>query len=163
MQYSNLSALAILVAIAAADGLPVSASEARVEDSINFAISYDPIYDDPSRPLTDVACSNGENGLITRYGAYGWETQGDMPRYKGGIDIISWSSSLCGSCWILQYGDNTVAIYTIDHAALGFSIELKAMNYLTEGRAVELGSVKGKATQVDLSICMSEPPPLEEL
>ena len=37
------------------------------------------------------------------------------------------------------------------------------MNYLTGGKAVELGSVEGNATQVDLGICMSEPPPLAEL
>ena len=84
-----------------------------------IAVSHDPIYDDPSRPLTDVACSDGENGLITRYGAYGWETQGNMPRYIGGIDTIGWNSTLCGTCWILQYEDTTVAIYAIDQPLRG--------------------------------------------
>ena len=123
------------------------------------------MYDSHSRPLTDIACSDGENGLITRYGKYGWKTEGDMPSYTGGIDTIAWTSSLCGTCWMLQYGDNTVAVYAIDHAASSFSIELQAMDYLTDGKAMELGSVKGNATQVDPINCggMSEPPPLEEL
>ena len=41
-------------------------------------MAYDTGYDDGSRSLEFLACSNGQNGLITRYG---WQTQGQIPRF----------------------------------------------------------------------------------
>jgi hypothetical protein len=55
-------------------------------------VSYDTGYDDGSRSLANVACSDGQNGLITRYG---WQTQGQVARfpYIGGIDAVDrWNS-----------------------------------------------------------------------
>lgn len=40
-------------------------------------ITYDENYDNRTLPLTSIACSDGPNGLITRYG---WLTQGSIPR-----------------------------------------------------------------------------------
>jgi len=57
-----------------------------------IAVSYDTGYDDPSRSLTTVSCSDGVNGLITKYG---WQTQGDVHRFPliGGKAPISWNSA----------------------------------------------------------------------
>ena len=56
------------------------------------SVSWDLGYDNPSRSLNDVSCSDGVNGLITRYG---WQNQGQVPRfpYIGGADAIAgWNS-----------------------------------------------------------------------
>ena len=57
-----------------------------------IAVSYDTGYDDPTRSLTTVSCSDGVNGLITKYG---WQTQGDVHRFPliGGKAPISWNSA----------------------------------------------------------------------
>jgi hypothetical protein len=41
-------------------------------------VSYDTGYDDGARSMTSVACSDGTNGLITKYG---YQTQGAIPKF----------------------------------------------------------------------------------
>ncbi|KAI1658664.1 Cerato-platanin [Daldinia decipiens] len=115
-------------------------------------VSYDTGYDDRSRSLTAVSCSDGANGLITRYG---WQTQGNIPStYIGAADAIAgWNSPSCGTCWELSYQGKTINVYAIDHAAAGFNIALDAMNALTNGQAVALGRVDATSRQVDVSAC----------
>ncbi|KAH8662164.1 eliciting plant response-like protein [Xylariales sp. PMI_506] len=116
-------------------------------------IAYDTGYDDGSRSLTAVSCSDGANGLITRYG---WQTQGAIPNfpYIGAADAVAgWNSAECGTCWQLTYGAISVNVLAIDHAGSGFNIGLNAMNVLTNGQAVALGRVDATATQVDVSNC----------
>lgn len=74
MQFSKLAQLLSFVAASSA-----------------VSVSYDTGYDDASRSLTAVSCSDGTNGLITRYG---WQTQGNIPTtYIGGADTIAgWNS-----------------------------------------------------------------------
>ncbi|KAI0850727.1 Cerato-platanin [Daldinia vernicosa] len=115
-------------------------------------VSYDTGYDDGSRSLTVVSCSDGPNGLITRYG---WQTQGNIPStYIGAAEAIAgWNSPSCGTCWELSYNGKTINVYAIDHAAAGFNIALDAMNALTNGQAVALGRVEATSRQVDVSAC----------
>lgn len=57
------------------------------------SVSYDAGYDDAGRALTAVSCSDGVNGLITKYG---WQTQGAIPRFPhigGAPDIAGWNSA----------------------------------------------------------------------
>lgn len=57
------------------------------------SVSYDAGYDDAGRSLTAVSCSDGVNGLITKYG---WQTQGAVAKfpYIGGTpDIAGWNSA----------------------------------------------------------------------
>ncbi|KAH7362183.1 eliciting plant response-like protein [Plectosphaerella cucumerina] len=117
------------------------------------SVSYDTGYDDGSRSLTSVSCSDGTNGLITRYG---WQTQGQVKNfpYIGGADAIAgWGSDQCGTCWQLTYNGKSINILAIDHAGSGFNIALDAMNALTNGQAVSLGRVDAQATQVAISAC----------
>ncbi|KAI1099577.1 SnodProt1 [Jackrogersella minutella] len=116
------------------------------------SVSYDTGYDDASRSLTAVSCSDGQNGLITRYG---WQTQGAIPAtYIGAADTIAgWNSPNCGTCYQLTYNGKTINLYAIDHAGSGFNIALDAMNALTNGQAVALGRVEATSTQVDPSVC----------
>ncbi|EGR44058.1 hypothetical protein MKX07_002328 [Trichoderma sp. CBMAI-0711] len=136
MQLSNLFKLAFFAAAATAD-----------------TVSYDTGYDDGSRSLTAVSCSDGPNGLITRYH---WQTQGQIPKfpYIGGAAAVGgWNSAACGTCWKLSYSGHTIYVLAIDHAAAGFNIALDAMNALTGGQAVQLGRVDATATQVAVSNC----------
>ena len=43
------------------------------------SISYDPGYDDGSRSMNYVECSDGANGLETRFN---WQTQDQIPSCK---------------------------------------------------------------------------------
>ncbi|PTB40952.1 uncharacterized protein TrAFT101_006103 [Trichoderma asperellum] len=136
MQLSNLFKLALFSAAVSAD-----------------TVSYDTGYDDASRSLTVVSCSDGTNGLITRYH---WQTQGQIPRfpYIGGAQAVAgWNSPNCGTCWKLTYSGKTIYVLAIDHTAAGFNIGLDAMNALTNGNAVALGRVSATASQVAVSNC----------
>ncbi|GAM87497.1 hypothetical protein ANO11243_055220 [Dothideomycetidae sp. 11243] len=116
-------------------------------------VSYDTGYDDGSRAMTAVSCSDGANGLITKYG---WQTQGQIPHFPmvGGADAIAgWNSPSCGTCWQLTYNGISINVLAIDHAQSGFNIGLNAMNALTNGQAQQLGRVDVQATQVATSAC----------
>lgn len=57
-----------------------------------ITVSYDTGYDDSSRSLNSVACSDGQHGLITRFG---WQTQGQIPKfpYIGAAQAVGgWNS-----------------------------------------------------------------------
>ena len=76
MKVSGILSLASLAALASAD-----------------PVKYDTGYDDGSRSMAVVSCSDGVNGLMTRYG---WQTQGEIPRfpYIGGAGAVEgWNSA----------------------------------------------------------------------
>lgn len=103
--------------------------------------------------MTAVSCSDGSNGLITKYG---WKTQGDIPRfpYIGGVNIIAgWNSPNCGGCYRLEYKGKKIHVLAIDHAADGLNIGLDAMNALTGGQGVNLGRVNAQVYHADKSNC----------
>ncbi|KAI1433556.1 EC5 protein [Xylaria sp. CBS 124048] len=116
-------------------------------------VAYDQGYDIAGRSLTEVACSDGPNGLITKYK---WQTQGQIPRFPNiaAADVVSgWNSAACGTCWQLTYNGRSVTVLAVDHAGSGFNLALGAMNTLTDGQAVALGRVDATAVQVDKSAC----------
>lgn len=118
-----------------------------------YSVSYDTGYDLSSRSLNDVACSNGVNGLMTRYG---WSTQGDVagfPAIGGAEAVEKWDSPSCGTCWNLEWEGNSINVLAIDHAGEGFNLALEAMNALTNNQAEMLGRVDATATQVDVADC----------
>jgi len=108
-----------------------------------ITVSYDPGYDVATRSLDDVACSNGANGLITRFG---YLTQGQIPTFPkigGASTIAGWNSPNCGQCYSLTYVPTGVTIFilAVDSAGAGFNIAESAMNTLTNGLAVEFGRI----------------------
>ncbi|KAI9167786.1 Protein SnodProt1 [Paramyrothecium foliicola] len=116
-------------------------------------VSYDTGYDNRGRSLTSVSCSDGANGLITRYG---WQTQGNVPRfpYIGGAQAIAgWNSAQCGTCWRLTFRNKSIHVLAVDHAGAGFNIALAAMNDLTNNQASQLGRIDAQATQVPVRNC----------
>ena len=117
-----------------------------------ITVSYDTGYDDGSRSLSVVSCSDGANGLLTK----GYSTQSSLPSFPriGGASVIAgWNSASCGTCWSLTYQGTTINVLAIDHAAEGFNIAQEAMDQLTNGQAVALGRVDAEYVQVDASVC----------
>ncbi|GJJ06195.1 hypothetical protein Clacol_000384 [Clathrus columnatus] len=122
------------------------------QGSESASVSYDQTYDVGSTQLTQVACSDGRNGLITK----GFSTFNSLPGFPliGGVPAISgWNSSSCGSCWQLQYQGNTINVLGIDVGRGGFNIALEAMNQLTNNQATFLGRITATATQVSPAAC----------
>ncbi|THU92134.1 Cerato-platanin [Dendrothele bispora CBS 962.96] len=121
-------------------------------------LQFDNTYDDRGTPLTSVACSDGANGLITRFG---WQTIGEIPSYPniGAVDAIAgFNSPNCGTCWQVTFTDSNGVAHTenilgIDHAGSGFNVAQQAMDELTDGNAVAFGNVDVQAVQVDASAC----------
>lgn len=118
-----------------------------------LTVSYDTGYDIENRALTDVACSDGENGLITRFN---WTTQGDtsnFPNIGGAPAVEGWDSTECGSCWELTYKENKINIMAVDVAIGGYVVGLTAMDDLTDGLGEQLGRVEIEAVQVEDRDC----------
>ena len=107
------------------------------------SVSYNLIYDNPAVPLTYLACSDGPYGLMSK----GYTNLGSLPTYPyvGGVySVTGWDSPACGSCYKIRYGptDTTITVLAVDVAPNGFIINQYAMNVLTGGLAIELGSVE---------------------
>jgi hypothetical protein len=63
-----------------------------ITSKLIIIVSYDTGYDDAGRSLTSVSCSDGTNGLITKYG---WSNQGAVagfPRIGGYSGVAGWNS-----------------------------------------------------------------------
>ena len=115
-------------------------------------VRFNTFYDNPQTSLNNVACSNGRNGLVTK----GFTTFNSLPSFPniGAAKAVgAWNSTLCGSCWELTFGGNSIYVTAIDTVGDGFDISLEAMNTLTNGRAQQLDVVNALATQVDQSFC----------
>ncbi|KAF5372894.1 hypothetical protein D9758_001459 [Tetrapyrgos nigripes] len=120
-------------------------------------LQYDPVFDNPDIQLSNLACSDGQHGLITRYE---WHTLRDIPSYPhvGGSYLVGWNSPECGSCWKLTYTDGngharSTHVSAVDRTSAGFTVGVQAMNEITGGNAVGLGRVVVNAEQVATSKC----------
>ncbi|KIK59090.1 hypothetical protein GYMLUDRAFT_139795, partial [Collybiopsis luxurians FD-317 M1] len=133
--------------------LRVSASQVR----------FDTAYDDPSRSLATVACSDGPNGLMTK----GYTTFNSLPSFPNigaASAVTGWNSPECGTCWQLTSSDGkTINILAIDHTnndninnsgdGDAFVVSREAMDTLTGGNAVAVGTADVTSTQVARSLC----------
>ncbi|CAM1503377.1 Fc.00g081530.m01.CDS01 [Cosmosporella sp. VM-42] len=114
-------------------------------------VTYDAIYDEPSRPLSDVACWNNQTGLLP---GYDWQTQGNIPLNILAVDTITNpNSTACVSCWILEYEGRARHFLAIDHADSGLITSLRGMKSLTNGKSVEFDRIDVIAAQVDMIDC----------
>ncbi|KAG2047899.1 Cerato-platanin [Suillus hirtellus] len=118
-------------------------------------VTYDPVYTNPNLSLSNVACSNGANGLLTK----GYTTFGSIPSFPniGGVPGATWNSTLCGTCWSLQYTtpsgvQTTINITAID-ASYTFNISPQVFNKLNNGTGLVPGKIAANVTQVAASNC----------
>ena len=120
-------------------------------------VKYDPVYDNQNTSLTEVACSDGENGMITK----GYKAFGDLPNFPhigAAYAVEGYNSASCGSCWELTYTKsdnttNTIYITAIDHAGDGFVIAGTALKDLGGQQAVDAGHIEVTANNVAVSNC----------
>lgn len=100
-----------------------------------------------------MACSDGANGLITKYG---WQTQGQVkgfPHIGGAQAVAGWNSPNCGTCWQATYNGRSIYILAIDRASQGLNIAFSALNELTGGNAEQFGRVDAVVKQVSVNNC----------
>lgn len=125
-------------------------SQSTAQQNGPIKVTYETSYDDPGRDLRTVSCSDGENGLITR----GYTTIGSLPtRFVGGCPTVEgWNSLNCGKCYSLSWKGASVNVLAID-TGTGFNVAQSALDALTNGHAVEFGSVEATYSEVDPSEC----------
>ncbi|KAG1770887.1 Cerato-platanin [Suillus placidus] len=139
--------LSSAVALLSVFALPAFATQVNV--------TYTSFYDNSATSLSQVACSNGVNGLLTK----GYTTLGSLPSFPniGGIPNLTWNSTLCGTCWNLKYttptGIQESIYFTAIDAAYTINLSLEAFNVLTDNTGVAAGKVSATATQVATSFC----------
>ena len=117
-------------------------------------VKYDPVYDNPNTPMTVVACSGGENGMIAK----GYNTFGELPTFSNigaAFAVEGYNSPLCGSCWNLTDSKTftTAFIIAIDRAVEGFVISEEALTALGGPHAVDDGEIYTSARLVEGSYC----------
>ncbi|KAL6690932.1 eliciting plant response like protein [Trichoderma pleuroticola] len=112
--------------------------------------TFDPLYDDPSRSLNTVACWRKNIGFMPNLD---WQLQQDAVGFIGLDSIDRLNSAKCLSCWTLEYNDKTISLLALDSAESGIVMSLDALQFLTDGRARELGRVDVHAKEVDTSEC----------
>ena len=113
--------------------------------------TYNATFDDKAGSLNSVACSNGPNGLASRF-----PTFGDIPNFPfvGGAFDVECNSPNCGGCWNITNPTTGVSIQitAIDTATGGFSIAQEAFEQLNGGQTGE-GVVDVVANKVAPSVC----------
>ncbi|KAJ8093476.1 hypothetical protein AAF712_002259 [Marasmius tenuissimus] len=121
-------------------------------------VAWDAVYDNSNGDMKTVACSDGDNGLITRFKFQKFSDIPTFPFVGGAPDIAGWNSAACGTCWNITYTNSsgiakTVQFTAIDAGGSDFVTGQGALNQLTNGRAVELGVAPVTATAVAASLC----------
>jgi len=113
--------------------------------------TYDATFNNRAGSLNNVACSNGPNGLASRF-----PTFGDIPNipFIGGAFDVVWNSPNCGGCWNITNPTTGVSIQitAIDTAGAGFNIAQEAFEKLNGGQ-IGQGVVDVVASKVAASVC----------
>ena len=112
-------------------------------------------YDNGSDSLSNVACSDGPNGMLTR----GFTTFDSLPTFPfigGGFTVKNWGSAECGSCWKLTYATTGGIIYAtaIDTVFSGFDLSVEAVEALLLGALPDsFSEIDVEAVEVDPTYC----------
>ncbi|EIM82441.1 Epl1 protein [Stereum hirsutum FP-91666 SS1] len=132
-------------------GFAFTAVAFLIPSALATAVRYDTTYDNAGQSTDTVACSDGTNGLASRYPTFGSFPK--FPFLAASDSIPGWNSPNCGTCFAVTYNGVTVNVLAIDHAGDGINMSLEAMNALTNGQATFLGTVDATVAQVDKSAC----------
>ncbi|PTB68431.1 Cerato-platanin-domain-containing protein [Trichoderma citrinoviride] len=112
--------------------------------------TFNPLYDDPSRSLSEVTCWRKNIGFMPNLD---WTLQQDAAGFIGIDKINGLNSGKCLTCWTLSYEGRAISLLALDGADSGIAMSFSALQYLTDGRAKELGRVLIDAVEVDTSEC----------
>ena len=130
-------------------------SKHNVQPPFPLRATYDTTFDNSGGSMNGVACSNGVNGLASKF-----PTFGDLPSFPniGGAYDIVWNSPNCGACWSVTNPATgvTINITAIDSAGAGFNIAKEAFETLTDGDTSK-GAIDVIAEKILPSVCPSPP------
>lgn len=147
--------LASLLALTSAAALPADSASEVVTNS-PVSVSIDTKLDNGAASLKTVACSDGDNGLITQ----GFSTLKSLPKYPfvaTAPTVKGWNSPKCGQCYQLHYHngkvDKTINVLAVDAGPAGFGLSSKAMDILTNGQGEQKGRVQATFSEIDQSKC----------
>jgi len=111
---------------------------------------FNPMYENGDGNTMGVACSDGANGLASRYPKFR-----DIPGfpYIGGAFDVTWGSPNCGKCWKLhnKKTNKSISLIAIDAAGTGFNIAKEA--FIKLGGNVDSGTLEVEARPVPPSVC----------
>ncbi|KAL7789146.1 Cerato-platanin domain-containing protein [Trichoderma ceciliae] len=122
--------------------IPASAETATVTSN--------KLYDDPLRPLSEVACWRKGTGFMPNLD---WKLQKDAGAFIGIPIIQDLSSAACFSCWEVNCNGIVGHFLALDGTDSGFVISLKAMQSLANSEAQGLMSLDANVTEVDILNC----------
>ncbi|KAJ3209168.1 hypothetical protein HDU82_001270 [Entophlyctis luteolus] len=118
------------------------AAGSRASPVQTVSVAYDRTYDNPHTPLTALACSDGPNGLITKFHVSELAEVHHFPFVAGVGTVHSWNSPNCGKCYALSHNAKSIVVVAIDVAAPGtVTAYVAALNALTNGQAVAVGRI----------------------
>jgi Cerato-platanin len=72
-----------------------------VASALADTVSFDNTYDNSAGSLATVACSDGANGLLSRFPTFG--TLPTFPNIGGAQAVVAHGSPNCGTCWQLSF------------------------------------------------------------
>ncbi|CCM04143.1 uncharacterized protein FIBRA_06305 [Fibroporia radiculosa] len=137
-----------IVALAALTAVPAVFAAAPAVTANSYKITYDTFYDTGSNSVNNFACS----GTLDKEG---YTTASSLPGFPfiGGAGVITgYDAPDCGTCWQLNYNDNSIYLLAVDYAGEGiFNIGKTAFNTLTNNNTN--GVVEATAWQVATSKC----------
>ncbi|KAF9009508.1 Cerato-platanin [Cyathus striatus] len=127
--------------------------------ALGLTASFDTVYDNANGDLTTVSCSDGQNGIITRFGFTKFSQLPSFPNIGGAPAVGGFNSAGCGTCWELSFttaqgATNRLNVTAIDVSSpTSFNIALAALNTLTNNQAQQLGRVNITSRQVPSTGC----------
>jgi hypothetical protein len=107
------------------------------------------------QPLTQVSCSDGANGLMTRWG---YSTIDPMAPYVAAVSNVVWNSPNCGKCYkVTASTGNSIYVTAIDHCApvsnYAFHFDLHPNAFSELFGSLTQGVGTGTVTEVASSNC----------
>ncbi|KAH9971230.1 Cerato-platanin [Lactifluus volemus] len=119
--------------------------------AITARVTFDTTFDNRDGSMNNVACSNGVNGLASRFPTFG--SVPSFPFIGGAFDVV-FNSTNCGGCWSLTNPTTgtTINLVAIDTAGAGFNIAKEAFEVLTNGQ-IGAGAIDVVAHKVSPSVC----------
>ncbi|KAI3601132.1 cs antigen [Moniliophthora roreri] len=119
-------------------------------DGQSLKLRYVTDYGNSEFSFNNVACSNGENGMLFK----GYNKVQDVPSYVGGAYAVEgYNDDDCGSCWEIYYNDKSIRLVAVDTAQEGFNVPKDAMDRLTNGFASDFGVIDVTARKLQPGDC----------
>lgn len=110
----------------------------------------------PSTPLTNVACSDGDNGIMR----WGYKDLSQMFPYVSAWQDAAWNSPKCGDCMKITYQSKVIYVTVIDQCGKSdkantshFDLSKEAFIELFGQEGINKGTMEGNFTIASPSSC----------